>query len=262
MKKYFIAVLLLLCACAKQHPADISPEIQTAAAARWQKFTASNTTPAYPPYRLQMSLRFGTADDTRRVTALFWGNGDDKLRMDVMAGVGAVAARILEDGQHFLIYSPNENKAWFYQGATKPLSQMGMPVPFDLKHLENLLNGRYALVFGTTYNDSGGLQNGLMRYTLTDKLGGSLTLNTDGLPVLWRDDRHAASGWTMEIAYNDSTPPLPRRLSLTNDNGKRAIVLIKERENPTIRFTDEQMRLALPENTPLWPLAQYKSQRF
>lgn len=102
--------------------------------------------------------------------------------MDVMAGVGATVANILEDGQHFLVFAPNEHKAYFHQGANKPLLQVGVPVPFNLDHLADLLNGRYAQVFGRDYAEAAVQADGLARYTLEGKPGGSLTLSAQGLP--------------------------------------------------------------------------------
>ena len=124
MKKIIVfCCLVLLCACARQPVLQTSPENRAVLEQRWQKFAALGAAEKSKPYRLQLSLRFGTEGDTRRVTALFWGNSQRQLRLDVMAGVGTTVAKILEDGQHFLVYSPSENKAYFYQGATKPLLQ-------------------------------------------------------------------------------------------------------------------------------------------
>ena len=184
MKKLaLLCCFLLACACARQpSTADLGPEAQARLENRWQKFTAVSDAAPLAPYRLQMSLRFGTEGDTRRVTALFWGNSGRQLRLDVMAGVGAVVAKILEDGQHFLVYSPGENKAYFYQGAAKPLLKVGVPVPFDLGHLADLLNGRYAAVFGAEHTAAALLPDGLARYELSGKPGGSVSLNAAGLP--------------------------------------------------------------------------------
>lgn len=250
----------LLCACAKKPVMDMSPEAQARIEGRWQKFIAASAAVPAAPYRLQMSLRFGAQGDTRRVTALFWGNNENQLRLDVMAGVGAVVAKILEDGQHFLVYSPRENRAYFYQGASKPLLQVGVPVPFNLGHLAQLLNGRYAGVFGREYAQASFLPDGGARYELEGKPGGTLTLDARGLPVAWREAPQGSKGWSMEIAYSDGPEPLPRRLTLSHSNGKRAIVLVKEREKVPAAFTPEQMALTLPEGAPLLPLEQYKQQ--
>jgi hypothetical protein len=258
MKNYFLFVLFtLLCACAKPSAVDMMPEKQNEMGEYLRKYLASADVPT-APFRVRMSLRFGVAEDTRRVTALFWGNSEDRLRLDVMAGIGVTAAKIVEDGRHFLVYSPNENKAWFFQGAEKPLLQVGVPIPFHLGHLANLLNGRYALVFGKDCDRGEFPQDGLLRCELSGRPGGRLTINADGLPHLWHENRKG-HGWEMRIVYGEGGHGLPRSLILTAEDGKRAVVLVKERENPAAPFTDGQLRLALPEDTPFLPLAKYKS---
>lgn len=261
MKKIVIFCLLsLLCACARQPMLATSPEQQAMLDQRWQKFVAQGAAHAPAPYRLDMSLRFGTQGDTRRVTALFWGNSQRQLRLDVMAGVGATVAKILEDGQHFLVYSPSENKAYFYQGAARPLLQVGVPVPFNLGHLAELLNGRYAAVFGPQFERAAVTADGKAQYDLQGRPGGRLVLNEQGLPVAWQEQSDG-KGWSMEILYDDGPTPLPHRLNLMHSNGKRAIVLVKEREKPAQAFTKEQMALPLPQDAPLLPLAKFKQQR-
>lgn len=259
MKKLaLLCMALLLCACAKQAPAPGVPQGEggTALAERWQAYSSAGLGQD-APYRLQLSLRFGEEGNTRRVTALLWGNGERELRLDVMAGVGTVVAKILEDGEHFLVYAPLENKAYFHQGATSPLLKVGVPVPFGLARLTALLTGHYAAAFGAAYTDAELLSDGLAQYTLEGKPGGRLSLDAAGLPVAWRES--AAKGWRMDIVYDDAAPPLPRRLTLNHASGKRAILLVKERENPASPFTEEQMRLTLPEGAPLLPLSQYRA---
>ena len=259
MKKLaLLCMALLLCACARQPSAPGSPQGEAGKdlAERWQAYIHAGSG-ADTPYRLQLSLRFGEEGNTRRVTALLWGNGERELRLDVMAGVGTVVAKILEDGEHFLVYAPLENKAYFHQGATSPLLKVGVPVPFGLARLTALLTGHYAAAFGDAYSDAGLLSDGVAQYTLEGKPGGRLSLDTAGLPVAWREG--IPNGWRMDIVYDDATPPLPRRLTLNHSSGKRAILLVKERENPASPFTQEQMRLTLPEGAPLLPLSQYRA---
>ena len=259
MKKLaLLCMALLLCACARQAPGPGAPggEGGEALAGRWQAY-ARQGAGTEAPYRLQLSLRFGEEGNTRRVTALLWGNGGRELRLDVMAGVGTVVAKILEDGEHFLVYAPLENKAYFHQGAASPLLKVGVPVPFGLARLTALLTGHYAGAFGDAYSEATLLSDGMAQYALTGKPGGLLTLDAAGLPVAWREGK--ADGWRMEIVYDEAAPPLPRRLTLTHARGQRAILLVKEREMPGAPFTGEQMRLTLPEGAPLLPLSQYRA---
>ena len=261
MKKLaLLCVALLLCACARQVTAPGRPggEDSGALAGRWQAYTKSAAL-SEAPYRLQLSLRFGEEGNTRRVTALLWGNGGRELRLDVMAGVGTVVAKILEDGEHFLVYAPLENKAYFHQGATSPLLKVGVPVPFGLARLTALLTGQYAGAFGDAYSEATALADGMAQYALEGKPGGLLTLDAAGLPVAWSEN--GGAGWRMAIVYDEAVPPLPRRLTLTHAKGQRAILLVKEREMPGAPFTAEQMRLTLPEGAPLLPLSQYRAPR-
>lgn len=259
MKKLLLfCMALLLCACAKQPPQPGAPEGEDASilARRWRAYADAGAE-ARAPYRLQLSLRFGEEGNTRRVTALLWGNGGRELRLDVMAGVGTVVAKILEDGRHFLVYAPLENKAYFHQGAASPLLRVGVPVPFGLSRLTALLTGHYRAAFGDSHAGAEMLSDGMARYALEGTPGGSLSLNAAGLPVAWNES--GANGWRMEILYDDGAPPLPRRLTLTHGSGKRAILLVKERERPGTPFTPEQMRLTFPEGAPLLPLSQYRA---
>lgn len=259
MKKLVLfCMALLLCACAKQPSRPGAPEGEDASilAHRWQAYTETGAV-TEAPYRLQMSLRFGEEGNTRRVTALLWGNGARELRLDVMAGVGTVVAKILEDGQHFLVYAPLENKAYFHQGAASPLLRVGVPVPFSLSRLTALLTGHPVAAFGDEHAGASLLPDGMARYVLEGTPGGRLDLDAAGRPVAWSEA--AADGWRMEIAYDDGAPPLPRRLNLIHGSGKRAILIVKERECPASPFTPEQMRLTLPEGAPLLPLSRYRA---
>ena len=126
MKKILCLIVLMFMAsaCARQ-PSTVPP---ADSADRWQAFVARSGAVKEAPYLLNASLRFGTEGDTRRVTALLWGNDSRSLRMDVMAGIGAVVAKIWESGDEFLVYSPTENRAFFHQGSNKPLLRVGVPV--------------------------------------------------------------------------------------------------------------------------------------
>ena len=61
----------------------------------------------------------------------------------------------------------------------------------------------------------------------------------------------------MEIRYDEQD--LPRRLDLTHASGKKAIVLVKQRDALQQAFTEEQLGLSLPEDTPLLPLSRYRT---
>lgn len=250
MKRLLLLGLCLLCfACAKRPQAPMAPDMQHEL---WQDMQALSGIQG--PYRDQLSMRFGKEGETRRVTAIIWGNNDKELRLDVMAGVGSVIAKIRQDGDHFLIYTPREDKAYFHEGASRPLLRAGVPVPFDLGQLAALLNGHYEQLFGAKYESAAAGSKGGIDYAIGGKLAGTLTLGEKGLPLAWRQKK---GGWTLNLGYDETSPLLPRSLKLTNDKGQRAIILVKERENPDRAFDREQMELVLPESATLLPLSKF-----
>ena len=250
MKKILCLIVLMFMAsaCARQPVTVPSAD----GAGRWQAFVARSEAIKEAPYLLNASLRFGTEGDTRRVTALLWGNDSRSLRMDVMAGIGAVVAKIWESGDEFLVYSPTENRAFFHQGSNKPLLRVGVPVPFALDQLAALLNGRLVTVFGDRYSDGRALANGHVGFTLSSATGGLLEIDAQGQAVAWQEN--GRRGWSMTIAYDDAG--LPRRVSLRHPDGQTAVLLVKERQAPA-PFNNAQLSLLLPDSTPVLPLERY-----
>lgn len=69
-------------------------------------------------------------------------------------------------------------------------------MPFDLEHLADLLNGRYAAVFGAEHTTTALLPDDLARYELSGKPGGSVNLNAEGLPWLGAKAPQGGKGWS------------------------------------------------------------------
>lgn len=253
MKKIIILfACLTLVACAKT---PLMPVSEGEPARIWQAMEALSAQ-ATGAYRMQLSMRFGAEGDTRRVTGILWGNGEGAIRLDVMAGVGAVIAKIAEDGNDFLVYLPRENNVYFHEGSNRPLLKVGVPVPFDLLQLADLLTGRFAQLFGSEPQAASILKTGGVEYALTGAMAGKLELNSAGTPVKWRQQ---TGGWQLELIYDDEAPNLPKSLRLQNLNGKRAIILVKEREVVGQPFTAEQLKMSVPTGIPLLPLSQFKT---
>lgn len=249
------ALLLLfafLCACARQPAVPTMPEQDGRTAIIWEAMRGDSMESGNSPYRIRLSMRFGQEGDTRRVTGILWGNDTRKLRLDVMAGVGATIGKISENGDSFLLYAPRENKAYFHNGSNKPLLKMGVPLPFNLSQLAALLNGSYPAVFGNSYSTAE-MSGDCAKFELDGGPGGTLTLNDSGLPVAWR----RKNGWQLDMTYEDGQPPLPETLKLETPDGKRAILLVKEREKPQ-PFDSAHMDLLIPPGTKELPLSKYR----
>ncbi|MBR6468231.1 MAG: hypothetical protein IKT16_08750 [Desulfovibrio sp.] len=236
---------LFLSACAKS-PVPADPQ---AAQRTWEAFV-SRQAPAPAPYRDSLSMRFGKEGDTRRVEALVWGNGASAIRLDVLAGVGATVAMIAQDGETFLMYAPMQRKAFFHQGPDSPLFKIGVPLPFDLRRLESLLQGRWQEVFGREYLRADAVPAGTA-YDLSQGIGGRLVLTTDALPASWTSE-----DWT--IAFELDGQGLAKRLDLASRRGDKGIVLLKEREAPQTPFTQRQTALELPPGTQVLPIERFR----
>lgn len=235
-----LILMLSFAACAPRQ-APVDPAM---AGKVWQAMLAKSSTQK-APYLDNMSLRFGTEGNTRRVLAILWGNGGDDLRLDVQAGVGASVAMVRQQGSHFLLYAPTEQKAFFHEGATSPLLKLGLPLPFDLFKLEALLHNRWTEVFGST--GSGGASHKLgIAYTLEEGIHGTLVLDAAGMPAKWSNEN-----WSIGFAFNDDDTL--KRLDLANKKGDKGILLLRGQEHPA-PFSDDKMLLELPKDTPLLPL--------
>ena len=257
-----LLVALVLAACAPQ--TSIRPESSVAepeAAAVWNAFESYSKARemAYGPYRIRGSLRYGKEGDTRRVSLLFWSNGPLPIRLDVMAGVNSLVARILEAPELFVVYMPGEEKALVHEGNERVQLNFGKPVPFSLRDFSALMHGRFYDIFGSAE----GIQpvrtpEGTLRFLLRGGLQqGELDLRSDGLPVRWAQP----DGWIMDIKYDDEAIPLPYKIRLEHPDGYTAILLVKDREQPGTAFAAEQLELDLPPGTDVEPIRKLNRTR-
>ena len=253
-------VLLLLNACAaRQSGTPLDPATARNIWTGYLQYAEKSAEEHSRPSRVQASLRFGGNDDGRRVIVLLWENGGGPIRLDVRAGVGISAAKILQTDARFLVYSLQENRAYYHDGSQQSLLAYGLPLPFGLRDLAALLAGDYGAVFGLTPpKDPISAENGGMRLVLQKKgtPGGVLELDPQGLPRSWREEK---DGWGLTFTYDDDKAfPRPERIEARHANGNYAILLVKERHRPDQPFTPEQLDLKLPPGIPLLPMRQMK----
>ena len=252
--------LLLLNACAaRQSEKPLEPATAQDIWKGYVQYAAKSAEAHRQPSRVQASLRFGGNDDGRRVIVLLWENGGGPIRLDVRAGVGVSAAKILQTDSRFLVYSMQENRAWYHDGSQQSLLAYGLPLPFGLRDLAALLAGDYSAVFGLTPpKNPRGTQDGGMSLVLPKKgsLGGVLELDAQGLPRSWKEEE---GGWRLTFTHDgDKTFPRPEQIEARHANGNYAILLVKDRYRPEQPFTPEQLELKLPPGTPMLPLRQMK----
>lgn len=270
MQRYPIQISILLCgilllgACAKQ--VSLPPPDEKNATVTWQNFmhaAASRATPL--PFRLSGSLRYTTPQDAHRFSLQSWGNGDLPIRVDLSAGLGITVAKIRQGTNTLLAYSPQENVAILHPKGNDALFRMGIPVPFSIMDLNNLLTGRYTQLFSAAYQTVTLVPEDGFAYTLpTGRLTGSLQLDTLGRPLLWRGSQKY-TGWTIYFSrYEETRFPaqaLPRKLVVRYGKTHKAIILISQRNRPETAYTPDQLTLILPEGTQIRPLRPLRPPR-
>ena len=250
-----VLCVVALCACAKQPTPEMASP--SAADAQWNAYTALSQSVVADtlPYRMQLSLRYNNTEDSRRVTAILWGNDNKALRLDVNAGIGVTVASILEDDSHFMLYAPREDKAYFHQGSQKPLLEVGVPLPLGVRDLALLLNGDMVELFGQTYSGTPTLdKDGAIAYPISGRLQGKVHVNPAGQVVLWEQQPTADGVWAVELTYPTPESATPDKIKVNHTKGKKAIILVKERNNPARPFTEQQLRLTIPQGTTVLPL--------
>ena len=261
-----LLVLALLPACARRGGTGRIPADPAVAEATWHRFvtTATRQESLAGPFRLNATLYYSGKEDSQRVTAYFWGNGDVKtplpLRLDILMGPGSVMAAAREDSRGLFIHVPREEVV--YHAEHSGLLAFDLPVPFSLADLSFLVTGRFAPLFAPRQSDGAFAQSapdaeqedgGIVYAVKHARLAGFLTVGPDGLPNAWTDG--AANGWTLAIEYwPDSTRTTPRKLHVKNAEGREATLIVRELAHPAT-FAPKQLELAVPPGTRLAPLA-------
>ncbi len=223
----------------------------------WQAYTALAQTAEEKAaaYRIRATVQYETpGNQGHRLNALIWGNPNLPVRLDLFAGVGVLAAQVREDKRNFLLNVPEEQTAYTHRGSNKPLLNIGTPLPFTLESLVYLLCGRFDPVFG---HEARLLDSPPPRFVLDKSapVQGVLTLSESGQPLRWDGSPPSGMpggigyGWTLDIAYDDDVPALPRSLSLVHESGYSALLQIRGREALPELFPENRLELNLPPQT-------------
>jgi len=226
------------------------------AAQIWQRFTArANSAEGMTgPFRISANLRYtDSAGKNTRVSSLLWGNNQADspwpLRLDLLAGVGMVVAKVHEDATSFTAFSPDENTAWVHEGGAQTLASFGVPVPLSLSDLTLLLTGRSGLLFiPTAMPSEHTLTANGARYTVPDaRLPGVIELSESGAPIAWTELK--PGGWSIEFEPDEVNPLLPTRLRISHPQGHSALIVVREIARVSPPYSTAQMELVLPPKT-------------
>jgi hypothetical protein len=253
-----LSLAVVLNGCATRQLAPAPPERAAAAWAAFADYCADRSAQA-GPYRLQCGLRYAGMDgDGNRANAVLWGNNDRLVRLDVMASMGTLVGRVLQNDDHLVIHSPRENKAWTYQGRAKALLSFGMPIPLAIQDVAAVMQGLFLDVLGPAEGRDPRVEEqdpeGAIEFRLEGGLlPGVITLNPDGLLVRWQESPRA---WSMDIEYDKGVPPLPREITIDHPQGRRAVLTVTARQRLAAPFGRDQLRLDLPPGTAIEPMRQ------
>ena len=266
--------LLLFCSACSLHQGGVKPDLGSGkpesgdkATQLWQRYTARAMAAEgmTGPFRVAANLRYTAASgESTRVSSLLWGNGKADspypLRLDLLAGVGTVVAKIREDSGNFLAFSPDEKTAYTHARDDRTLVSFGVPIPLTLGDLTLLLTGQGGRLFlpTGTRTDSGVppehslTENGASYLITGAPLPGILELSDTGAPTAWREQRE--DGWSIELEPGEENPLQPRKVRMSHPKGYSAIIIVKEISRVSPPYTATQMDLALPPGTTTIPL--------
>ena len=264
-----LLLLLSLGACTARHGATLptpppvpEPQVDDRASQIWQRFVTRANTAEFMtgPFRINANLRYTDASGkSTRVSSLLWGNGKAgapyPLRLDLLAGVGTVVAKVREDASSFTAFAPDEKTAWVHEGGSRTLASFGVPIPLSLSDLTMLLTGRSGLLFipSTISNDTGvppehSLTDSGARYIVAGaRLPGEVELSESGAPLAWRE--LGQNGWSVTLEPDEVNPLLPKRLRVSHPKGYSALIVVKEIARVSPPYSTAQMGLALPPDT-------------
>ena len=285
-----LVTLFVFTGCVKNVPYDaglgvVTPPPNTGSIGEqdvWNRYL--KIAPGLAPvcFRLEGSLRYNDPDNKgHRVSFYIWSNGEYPYRMDAMAGFGSTVLSARESSGEFLAYTPKNEKAFSHKGWQMPrfvLPGLGLPLPLTIANLAELLEGRYANLFGLEYahaqaataKDFPELDKTFSGYAYSLTRGplyGMLVLDQAGRPCLWQEE--GSAGWSMQMEYEEEdiasgaanaglVPGKPetliKKLTIKHKKNYNAVLLIKERENPSTRFTDSQLAILIPEGTEVLPV--------
>ena len=194
---------------------------------------------------------------TNRTLMTMWGDFGGTMRLDVSASIGKMLAHIRENGDGLLVFYPGDEEAYTHVNPVLGATRLGMPFPFSLSELGDVLTGDFSGLAPKRYASAERLvsNGGGYRFVLDDGLVSSITLDELGRPVrvegttTKHDD--GARQWWLEInRYEESEPgavPLPDKITLALDNGEKGVLHIKSRELMLSPWPAGKLDLVLPE---------------
>ncbi len=252
--------------CAMKTPSTTLPQAkadEAEAKTVWDRYLAAFGQEQHTSFNIESTFRYVKPDgESHRATLRIWGNGGYPYRMDVLAGMGSVAAQMRDDTNSLLIYMPQENRLYTHTGQDKPvlgLSGLGVPMPFSLADLTSILQGHYTELFGDAYSTAYSTNSSALQFDLTsEKMPGYLVLSQDGVPISWTSK--VTKGWKITFDFSspgngDTTPQLDKMV-VNHAQGYTVTLWFKGINHPSTPYTNKQLELNIPNDAEKLPMRQ------
>lgn len=259
MKKLLVALLclslLVLAGCAQKGQPLVSSD---SAYERWQNFKAKTSGPgSYDA--LSGSLRFGPADDTKRVTYTLWSGASDApeqeriIRIEIGSSLaGNVGTLRIADGGMTLLL-PKDGRAYVGNASDDNLRRLlGLSLPFSVQDLNDFLAGRLFSALDEPKPERYETQeDGAFVYRCRTKDGvADIALDARALPVRIVQ----RGGWELDVTYDDSGLPVKISGRTASLSGEQRLVLhIKERR-PASSMDASSLGLIIPSGFTIYSL--------
>lgn len=249
-------IFVVMPGCTAKKPAGV---IQATPEAAWQVFRQHYCKPQKAPGLLvKASLyysRLKPIKRTNRTLISMWGGFSGVMRLDVSAGMGKLLAHIREDDNGLLAFYPSDKKAYTHVNSVLGATRLGMPFPFSLRELANVIVGDFSGLVPAKYGKSDRVKANFV-YLVDDSLVSRVMLDETGRPILLEGRTtkayETAHEWRLEInTYEDivgKKAPLLTKLTLALDNGEKGVLHIKSRELKSVPWPARSIGLELPES--------------
>ncbi|WP_319541284.1 hypothetical protein [uncultured Pseudodesulfovibrio sp.] len=194
---------------------------------------------------------------TNRTIMTIWGDFGGTMRLDIAASIGKLLAHIREDDNGLLVFYPSDEEAYTHINPVLGATRLGMPFPFSLSELGNVLVGNFSELAPKRYSTAERTSSSQGEYVFTFKTGlvSAITLDIIGRPVhiegRTTKSYDTARTWTLEVdRFENGAPdkaPLPEKITFALDNGEKGVLHIKSRELMLKTWPAKSLNLTLPD---------------
>lgn len=249
--------VLLLAGCP---PKVVKPKAPGGAdpAPVWSRFVqesrATSEAPRAKAFNLNAALHYSSPKTASRLAIHFWGNLDSPLRLDLQTGMGQTLGYWREDKNGFTAYVPDKKTAFLHHDGRLGMAGFGIALPFTMRELGLLLNGRWAGLFPETYVSARALPGKGFSYAFTQQ-GETYTLELDPEAKPLAMSTAGAAPW--RLTFSDFEPAdqantatrLPKKIVMTRDPDEKVVIVIKKLEQIPELWPEEKLMLNLPPGT-------------